>query len=201
MDVQSQVTQGARKWPDTEPPSPKRERPESKSTPESENSHIPRHSRTSRPLTLGPQRNPSAADSVECCCSHARGLNEDPPRLLRPLLKAPPFSVEYRLPSEAEARLKEALSRCARSKFDSRRLASESPNKPVLLVVGIFEGPDSIPNECCIYVKHHRWIFWQLWLNIVWLRGFRYMFTLKDVMRFRLYSVKPSRVHMIPCLL
>jgi hypothetical protein len=57
------------------------------------------------------------------------------------------------------------------------------------LVFGLFKGKSQVPQERLFFVRHPKWLFWQLWWNIILLRGFGYFFSLKDVQGFRLYNV------------
>jgi hypothetical protein len=39
------------------------------------------------------------------------------------------------------------------------------------LVIGIFGGENRVPKEQMIRIKHSRWLFWNIWFNVVLLRG------------------------------
>lgn len=58
------------------------------------------------------------------------------------------------------------------------------------LVLDIFTRPDSVPKERLLIIKNPKRLFWQMWFNIIRLRGLQYIFSLKDVKQFKLYKVR-----------
>jgi hypothetical protein len=57
------------------------------------------------------------------------------------------------------------------------------------LVIGIFSGVGNRPKERVVLIKNRAHLFWTLRWNYMLLRGLRFLFSLKDVKRFRLYEV------------
>jgi hypothetical protein len=70
-----------------------------------------------------------------------------------------------------------------------KRLESKSELELRFLVIGLFKGKNRIPDERLLRIKYPNWLFWQIWLDIIKLRGIGYFFSLKDVEGFRLYEV------------
>ena len=60
------------------------------------------------------------------------------------------------------------------------------------IVIGIFNGADRWPRERVVRIRHPSLLFWQMWWEIVHLRGVSYFLSLKDAKRFRLYKVRIS---------
>jgi hypothetical protein len=67
---------------------------------------------------------------------------------------------------------------------DYRKVKSGTP----FLVLGLFNRSSQVPHECQFSIRSTVWLFWQMWWNIVLLRGFGYLFSLKDVQGFKIYN-------------
>jgi hypothetical protein len=63
------------------------------------------------------------------------------------------------------------------------------------LVLGLFKGSSQVPQEYRFSIRSPEWLFWQIWWNIVLLRGFGYLFSLKDVQGFKLYNASGPSVY------
>lgn len=77
-----------------------------------------------------------------------------------------------------------------RKKRDPHTIMDEHEEpKDSYLVIGIFPSHGSVPNEEFIRLKKPNHLFFNLFLAIIKLRGWEFIFSLKDVKEFQLYEV------------
>lgn len=80
-------------------------------------------------------------------------------------------------------------------KNDPHTLIDErQESKDSYLVIGMFPSHESIPKERYIKLNKPDHLFFDLFLSIIKLRGWKFIFSLKDVTQFQLYEVSSIRV-------
>lgn len=215
MSVHSSNVEGSNRgrshdWISEEPPSPVRRRPRdemrsrtsSRAGQDDEEKRealdpSPRRSIESR---RGRIRRASIHDSVSRnSAAEPTRLALDPRTNRNRILGPGPRLIDF---TEKEKEHRKVVANCVRSHFRGTPLTGHNynqctnecthPRPPWFIVVGLFEGPDMAPKERIVYIKHKRWVFWNLWWGILRLRGIRSIFSLIDCTAFKIYDVPPA---------